>query len=54
MLLAMPRSDEFRTAIPRQVARQHGLPPLHRPSAMLKRLIDDVKRATLPATPSGE
>jgi hypothetical protein len=51
MLLAMPRSDEFRTAIPRQVARQDGLPSLHRPSAMLKRLIDDVKRACPPQKP---
>jgi hypothetical protein len=51
MLLAMPRSDEFRTAIPRQVARQHGLPSLHRPSAMLKRLIDDVKLACPPQKP---
>jgi hypothetical protein len=35
--LPIHRSDEFRPAIPWQVARQQGLPPLHRPLAMLKR-----------------
>ena len=29
------RSDEFRSAIPRQVARQQSPPPLRRPLAML-------------------
>lgn len=43
--LPIHRSDEFRPAIPRQVARQQGLPPLHRPLAMLKLNCPTVKES---------
>lgn len=54
--LPIHRSDEFRMAIPWQVARQHGPPPLRRPSPMLKITFVDVKRAVplrLPETALG-
>jgi hypothetical protein len=54
MLLAMPRSDEVRTAIPQQVARQRCLLLLRRPHAMLNRQIVDVKQACLEPLPKGK
>jgi hypothetical protein len=49
--LPIHRSDEFRSAIPRQVARQQSLLPLRRPLPMLKIACLAVKRTVQPHLP---